>query len=62
MDAHSWRLYSAALLGTQAAGTLTQYLTQSHYIDTELTSACPTLLMLGAMIGSDTVQLYKSLV
>ena len=35
-DAHSWWLYSAASLGNQAAGTMTQYPTKSHYPDTEL--------------------------
>ena len=33
--AHSWQLYSAAPLGNQAAGTMTQYSTQLPYPDTE---------------------------
>ena len=36
-NAHSWGLCSAALLGDQADGTMTQYHTRSHCPDTELT-------------------------
>ena len=32
-------------LGNQAAGTMTRYLTQSHYADTELTDPFPILLI-----------------
>ena len=32
---HSWRLYSAASLGNQAASIITYYPTQSHYPDTD---------------------------
>ena len=37
--------FIAAPLGNQAANTLTRFLTQSHYPDTELTSPCATLIM-----------------
>ena len=43
---HSWWLCSAAQLGNQTAGTMTQYPTQSHYLGTKLTSPCPILSML----------------
>ena len=36
-----WRNYSAAPLENQVCDTMTQYPTQLHYPDTELTSACP---------------------
>ena len=39
-SAHSWQLYSAALLRDQATSTMTWYPTQSHYPDTQLTSPC----------------------
>ena len=62
----SWWLYnySATNLGNQAAtaSTMTQYPTQSHYPDIELTSLCPILLMLSIKLGSDRYQLCKSLV
>ena len=51
-SAHSWWLYSAALLGNQNVGTMTWYPHQSHYPDTDLTSSCP-ILMLSARLGSD---------
>ena len=44
-NAHSWRLYSAALLGYQATRTIALYPTQWHYPDTESTSPCPILMM-----------------
>ena len=53
VSAHSWQLYSAAPLGNYATGTLTQYPTQSHYPDTELTSPCPIPLMQSAGLGND---------
>ena len=42
---HSWQLYIAIPLGIQDIGTMTQYPTHHHYIDTELTNICPILLM-----------------
>ena len=41
----SWQLYNAAPLGNQPAGIITQYPTQSHYLDTELTNSFPILLI-----------------
>ena len=41
--------------------TITRYLTQSHYLDTELTSPCPILLMPSSRLLSDKNQFYKSL-
>ena len=35
-SAYTWWLYSAAPLGNQAIGTMTQHLTQSNYPDTKL--------------------------
>ena len=55
-NAHSWRLNSAAPLGNQAAGIITQYPPHSHYPDTDLTSPCPILIMLSARLGSDNNQ------
>ena len=37
--------------GKQAASTMTQYLSWSHYPDTVLTSLCPILLMLSSRLG-----------
>ena len=39
---------------------MTQYPTQSHYLDTELTTPCPILLMSSARLGSDKYNFYKS--
>ena len=47
------QLYSAAPRGNHAAGTMTQYPTQSHYTDNLLSSRYPILVMLSARIGSD---------
>ena len=41
---HSWRLYSDAPLGDQAARTMTWYPTQSLYLDTEPTSLCSVIM------------------
>ena len=49
---HSWRLYSAASLGHQAACTMTCHPTRSHYPETEPTS----LIMPRARLGSDKYQ------
>ena len=57
---HLWRLYSAALLEHQATSTMTCYLTQSHYPDTELTSPCPILIIQSIRLGSDKYQFLKS--
>ena len=46
-------LYSAAPLGDQATSSITWYLTQSHYPDTEPTSPCLILIMPSARLGSD---------
>ena len=60
---HSWWLYSAAILGNQAAGTMTWYPTQSHYPDTELTSVTSTILLIpGARLGRHKDKLYESFV
>ena len=52
-SAHSWRLFNAV---PQAGRSMTWYPTQSHYHDTELTSACPILIIPGACLGSDKYQ------
>ena len=52
----SWRLYSTSKLGDQAASSMTWYLTQSNYTDTEPTSHCPTLIIPSAWLGSNTCQ------
>ena len=53
---HPWWLYSAALLGNQAAGAMTWYPTQSHYPDSTPTSLYPILIMLSVWLGSDKYQ------
>ena len=50
---HSWQLYIAALLGNQAADTMTRYSIQSQYPAIERISLCPILLLLSARLGSD---------
>ena len=55
-SAHSWWLYSAAPLGNQAACTITQYPTQLHYPNIELTNPFPVLLIPSATLGSDKYQ------
>ena len=52
-SAHSWYIYSAALLEPQAAGTMTCYPSQSHYPDSEPVSSCPILIMPSARLGND---------
>ena len=54
---HSCALYSAAPLENEAASTMTQYLTQSHYPETGRTSPCPILLMPNTKLGSEKCQL-----
>ena len=44
-DADSFSLFSAAPQGNQATSTITQYPTQSHYPDTDITNPCPMLLI-----------------
>ena len=39
-------------LGVPTAGTMTCYPTQSHYLDTEPTSPCPTIIMPSAGLVS----------
>ena len=56
-NAHSWRVYSAASLRYQAAGTMTCYPTQSYYPDIEPNSSCPIIIMLSARLGSDIINL-----
>ena len=58
-SAYSWRVYSAASLGHQAAGIMICYPTQSHYLDTEPTSPCDILKMMSARLGSDKYK-FKS--
>ena len=57
--AHSWQLYSAASLEQQATSSMSCYLTQSQYPDSELTSPCPILIMPSIRLGSDKYQ-FKS--
>ena len=42
--------------------TTAAYATQSEYLATELSTLCPLLLMLNAMLGSDKCQFNNSLV
>ena len=53
-SARSWRLYSAASLGHQAADIMTP--TQSHYADAERASLFPIQIMASARLGSDKYQ------
>ena len=41
---HSWQTYSAIALGNHTADTMTQYITQSHYPNTDLISSFPILI------------------
>ena len=59
---HSWWFYSAAPLSHQAANTMTWYLTQWHYTDTELTSPCLILLMQSTKLGSEKYQFGRPLI
>ena len=59
---HSWQLHSAARLGDETTGTMTQLPTQSHYPDTVITNPYPILIMLIARLGREKYQFYKSLV
>ena len=54
--------HSAAPLWNQTFCTMTQYPTQSHYPDIELTSPCPILLMSSARLGSNKYKFDKSLI
>ena len=49
-------------MGYLAAGTLTQFPTQSHYPDPEQISPCPFLLMFRTMLESNTCEFGKLLV
>ena len=53
---------SAAPLGNQAIYTMTQYLTQPHHPDIELTSPFPILVRLRTKLGSDKYQSFKCLI
>ena len=55
----SWRLYSAAPLGNQAANTVTCYPTQSHYPETEPNSYCPILIKPSANINFKAIGLTR---
>ena len=46
-------MHRAAKLGEQAAGNMTQYLSQSHYHDNTLASPCHILLIPNAKLGSE---------
>ena len=60
---HLWWRYSAAPLGNQTTSTMTQYPTQFHYLNTELTSHHPVLLLMpNAKLGSNKYKLLKSLI
>ena len=48
---HSWLLYSAAPLGDEAIGTMTQVPNQLHYPDTEPTSPWPIEIMLSVCLA-----------
>ena len=52
-NAHLLQLYSAVPLENQAAGTMTQVPTESHYPDGELASPCIVLVISTNRIGSD---------
>ena len=52
-NAHSSRLYTVAWLGDQASGSITQFPTQSHDPDAELTNPHPILVMQSAMLDSN---------
>ena len=58
---HSWRFYSAAPLADQATYTMTQFPIQSDYLDTELTSPCPTLVMPNTRLGRNAHRFCKFL-
>ena len=60
-SAHSWWQYNGDPVEDQAASTMTWYLTESRYPDTEQTSICPIQLMPSAQLGSDQYQFCKSL-
>ena len=62
MGTHSWWHYTVVHLEDQTIGTMSQYPTQSHYPDTELTSPYHILLLLSATLGSVMYQFDKSLV
>ena len=55
-SADSWQLYNPVPLGDQAASTMTWYLTQLHYSDTEPTSHRPILIMLSTHLRNDAYQ------
>ena len=46
-------------IGDQATCIMTQFLTQSHYLGTELTSPCPVLVMPSTRLGIDKYQTFS---
>ena len=58
-SAHSWRIYSPAPLGDQAASTMTWHLTLPHYPDIGPISPCHILIMMSAWLGSDKHKLLS---
>ena len=67
-DLQNWALIAILYIalphgnGNQDAGAMTQYPTQSHYPDTELTSPCSTLVIPRIKLHSDKHQLCMSLI
>ena len=54
-DNAQW-LNGTAPMRIQATSAITWYPTQPHYLDTELTSPCPILIMLSSWLESDQYQ------
>ena len=59
---HSWQPYSAAPLGNQVVSTMTWYLTQLRFANTEQTNHCLILILPSTWIGSTQYEYYKWLV
>ena len=59
---HTWRFYTVALLGGEAAANLTRFHTQSHHLETELISLSYILIMPSVRLDSDKHQFCKSTV
>ena len=58
---HWWWLHSTEPLGNQVSGIITQYHTQLHYPDTDLTSPCPILQMPSARLRRDEYPFKKTI-
>ena len=56
---HSWWLYSAVPLRTQAVSTMIWYPIESHYFDTEPTSPCPILITPSTWLRNNKHKCYK---